>query len=144
MGEYRIILASHGKLAAGMLNTVQMLLGELENIEAYCLMPEEDVNEFAKKLENEVKEYGAENILFMTELIHGSPFNSVVGLTREYDIYHISGTNLAMLMEVVLARNEEGITLEQLCQRAINVAPTSFVDVRKLLNASEDEEEDDE
>ena len=80
----------------------------------------------------------------MTELIHGSPFNSVVGLTREYDVYHISGTNLAMLMEVVLARNEEGITLEQLCQRAINVAPTSFVDVRKLLNASNEEEEDDE
>ncbi|MBP3852160.1 MAG: PTS mannose transporter subunit IIA, partial [Erysipelotrichaceae bacterium] len=112
MSNVRIVLASHGKLAAGMLNTVQMLLGQLDNITAYCLMPEEDVNAFAKKLEEEVKTYGAENILFMTELIHGSPFNSVVGLTREYDIHHISGTNLAMLMEVVLARNEDGITLD--------------------------------
>jgi mannose/fructose-specific phosphotransferase system component IIA len=107
-------------------------------------MPEEDVNAFAKKLEEEVKTYGAENILFMTELIHGSPFNSVVGLTREYDIHHISGTNLAMLMEVVLARNEDGITLDQLCERAIAVAPQSYVDVRKLLQASEDEEDEDE
>lgn len=144
MTTCRIVLASHGKLAAGMLNTVQMLLGQLDNITAYCLMPEEDVNAFAKKLEEEVKTYGAENILFMTELIHGSPFNSVVALTREYDIHHISGTNLAMLMEVVLARNEDGITLDQLCERAIAVAPQSYVDVRKLLQASEDEEDEDE
>ena len=144
MGKYRIVLASHGQLAAGMLNTVQMLLGELDNITAYCLMPEEDVNEFARKLEAEVKEYGAENILFMTELIHGSPFNSVVGLTREYDIHHISGTNLAMLMEVVMARNTDGMTMDELCQRAIEVAPNSFVDVRKLLSGSDDDQEDEE
>lgn len=144
MEKCRIILASHGKMAEGVLNTVQMLLGQLDNITAYCLMPEEDVNEFAKKLEKEVKEYGEENILFMTELIHGSPFNSIVGLTREYDVHHISGINLAMLMEVVLARNEDGITLDQLCERAMSVAPTSYIDVRKMLAAAADDEEDDE
>ena len=38
--KIRLVLASHGKLSEGMLNTVQMLLGPQENIRAYCLMPE--------------------------------------------------------------------------------------------------------
>ena len=80
--KIRIVLASHGKLSEGMLNTVQMLLGPQENIAAYCLMPEQDVNTFSAKLEEEVKAHGAENIVFLTELLHGSPFNCTVSLTR--------------------------------------------------------------
>ena len=38
----------------------------------------------------------------MTELMHGSPFNAVVSLTRNHQIYHITGTNLAMLMGALL------------------------------------------
>ena len=142
--KIRIVLASHGKLSEGMLNTVQMLLGPQENMKAYCLMPEQDVSTFSAALEEEVKTYGAENIVFMTELLHGSPFNCTVSLTRNYDVYHVSGINLAMLMGAVMERDEEGSTPETVCEAAIAAAEGSYQDVRKLLAASDDEEEDDE
>lgn len=142
--KIRIVLASHGKLAEGMLNTVQMLLGKQENITAYCLMPEEDVNGFAEKLAAEARQYGEENVVFMTELLHGSPFNCTVSLTREMNVYHVSGINLAMLMGAIMERDNEDSTAEQVCDAAIEAAEGSYQDVRKLLAATDDEEEDDE
>ncbi len=141
--KIRIVLASHGKLSKGMLNTVQMLLGPQENIKAYCLMPEQDVGEFTKTLTEEVTTYGAENIVFLTELLHGSPFNCIVSLTRDYDIYHVSGINLAMLMGAIMERDDEGATPESVCQAALEAAEGSYQDVRKLLSAGDDDEEDD-
>ena len=95
-----------------------------------------------KVLREEIEKYGAENIIFLTELKHGSPFNAVVSLTRDYDVYHVTGTNLAMLMTIVLERDFEGATCEGLCEAAINAAADSYVDVRKMLMDSDDDEED--
>lgn len=141
--KIRLVLASHGKLSEGMLNTVQMLLGPQENITAYCLMPEQDVDAFSAKLAEEIRTYGAENIVFLTELLHGSPFNCTVSLTRDYDLYHVSGINLAMLMGAVLERDDEDATPQTVCDAALAAAEGSYQDVRKLLAVS-DEEEDDE
>ena len=142
--KIRLVLASHGELSKGMLNTVQMLLGPQENIKAYCLMPEQDVDTFSALLAEEVATYGAENIVFMTELLHGSPFNCTVSLTRDYDLYHVSGINLAMLMGAIMERDDEDSTAETVCAAAIEAAEGSYQDVRKLLAESDDDEDDDE
>lgn len=142
--KFRIILASHGKLAEGMLNTVQMLLGPQENMKAYCLSPDEDVDGFEQKLKEEIDTYGADNILFMTELLHGSPFNCLVNLTKEYDLHHISGTNLPTLMGAVLARDDEDASIDDVCSAAIEASQNSILDVRALLQSAEEDEDDDE
>lgn len=141
--KIRIVLVSHGAQAAGMLDSVQMLLGHQENIIAYSLTPDQTVNDLSDKLRAEVDTYGAENIIFMSELKLGSPFNAVVSLTRDHDIYHISGTNLATLMTVVMERDDEDITAEEICAAAMETAQDSIVDVRKMLSEELDEEEED-
>ena len=50
--------------------------------------------------------------------------------------------HLAMLMTIVLERDFEGATCEGLCEAAINAAADSYVDVRKMLMDSDDDEED--
>lgn len=140
--KIRIVLASHGEQSKGMLNTVQMLLGEQDNIVAYSLYPKQSIDDLTKELRAEVEKYGADNIIFLTELKHGSPFNAVVSLTRDYDVYHVTGINLAMLMTIVLERDLDGATCEGLCESAVNAAADSYVDVRKMLMDSDDEEEE--
>ena len=54
----------------------------------------------------------------------------------------MTGTNLAMLMTIVLERDFEGATCEGLCEAAINAAADSYVDVRKMLMDSDEDEED--
>ena len=144
MPGIRIVLASHGEQAKGMLNTVQMLLGPQENISAHCLYPEQTRDDLTERLRKEVEQYGAENIIFMTELLYGSPFNAVNELTRDYDIYHISGTNLSMLMTAIMERDNEGSTCEGVCDSIIEAAAESYKDVRKMLaGAGSDEDDED-
>ena len=142
--KIRVVLVSHGEQSKGMLNTVQMLLGPQENIAAYSLYPDSTVDDFAAKLRAEVEQYGAENIVFLSELRQGSPFNALVSLTRDYDIYHITGTNMATLMGVIMERDDEGITAEALCAAALEASEDSIADVRKMLSEQidDDEEED--
>ena len=141
--KIRIILVSHGEQAKGMLHSVQLLLGPQKNMCAYGLQPEQTVTEFAEVLKKEVEQYGAENILFMSELKMGSPFNAVVSLTRDYDIHHITGVNLATLMTAVMERDDENITVDEVCEAAMEAAQDSIADVRKMLQNDdmEDEEE---
>lgn len=139
--KIRVVLVSHGDQSKGMLNTVQMLLGPQENIAAYSLYPESTVDDFAAQLRKEVETYGAENIVFLSELKQGSPFNALVSLTRDYDIYHITGTNMATLMGIIIDRDDEDATAESLCAAAMESAENSIVDVRKLLNETSDEED---
>jgi len=143
--KIRIVLVSHGEQSKGMLNTVQMLLGPQENIAAYCLYPESTVDDFREKLRAEVEQYGADNIVFLSELKQGSPFNALVSLTRDYDLHHLTGTNLAMLMTIVMERDDEDATAESVCDAAMETAAESIYDVRKLLRESsgDDEEEED-
>lgn len=145
--KIRIVLVSHGEQCKGMLNTVQMLLGPQENIAAYPLEAEQSVEDYAVTLREEVKRFGAENIVFLSELKQGSPFNTLVNLTRDYDLHHLTGTNLAMLMTIVMERDDADATAESVCAAAMETAAESIYDVRKLLaeetaKADEDEEED--
>ena len=137
--KVRIVLASHGEQSKGMLNTVQMLLGPQENIAAYSLLPEQPITSLTEKLEEEIKTYGPGNIVFMTELMHGSPFNAVVSLTRNYDLYHVTGINLAMLMNAIVERDDESSTTQSVSDAAMEAAADSFADVRKILLASNEE-----
>jgi len=141
--KVRIVLASHGEQSKGMLNTVQMLLGPQENIAAYSLLPEQPITSLTEKLEEEIKTYGPGNIVFMTELMHGSPFNAVVSLTRNYDLYHVTGINLAMLMNAIVERDDESSTTQSVSDAAMEAAADSFADVRKILLASNEEGEED-
>lgn len=45
-----------------------------------------------------------EEILVLTDLFYGSPFNVVLSLMSEYDLYHVTGINLPLMMEVVMGR----------------------------------------
>lgn len=134
----KIILVSHGPFSKGLLESVQMVLGEQEGMSAHCLMPEETPAALSERLEAEIKEAGGEDILFLTDLYHGSPFNVVVSLMRDYKFYHITGINLPLLIDAIMGRNG-GASVEEICDRLVEQAPGTILDVNKLLE--EDTEE---
>ena len=53
--KIRVVLVSHGEQSKGMLNTVQMLLGEQTNIAAYSLYPEQTIDDLTKVLREEIE-----------------------------------------------------------------------------------------
>ncbi|MCT7690241.1 MAG: PTS sugar transporter subunit IIA [Lactobacillus crispatus] len=108
MSMVYIILASHGNLADGMLNSVQLLAGPQKDISTIMLKPGNSIEKFAQKLSDEIKTHINEGkeVLVLTDMFGGSPSNSAVMALQNLDFKCITGMNLPMVLETILDRNQ--------------------------------------
>lgn len=135
----KVIAVSHGSYSKGLVESTQMLVGEQENLVAYGLFPEQTVATLTEKLEAEIeKTEEGEEILFVSDLFHGSPFNAIVSLMEHHDVYHVTGINLPLMVEVMMGRYA-GKNAAEICAGLIEAAPGTVKDVRKLFEEVEEE-----
>ena len=80
-----------------------------------------------------------EEVLFLTDLFHGSPFNAVVSLMRDYKFHHITGINLPIAITILLERSSTD-SIEALCRKAEETAAETVLYVNKLFEEKEEEE----
>lgn len=139
--EWRIVLVSHGDLAQGMLDAVEQLMGKQENIMAYGLRIGDKMSALSDILQQEINNFGADHILFLTDMMYGTPFNAVVSLTKKQPLYHITGMNLQLALGAVVERNKPESDIKSVCLKAIESSEKSIVDVRILLESLENGEE---
>lgn len=134
----KVIAVSHGTYAEGLIDTVQMIAGPQEDLKAFGLAEEESVDTFRERIEEEIKAAGdGEEILIVSDLFYGSPFNAVVSLMQKYDLYHLTGINLPLMMEVIMGRYG-GKTAQEICESALEAASGTFRDVRELFKEAEE------
>lgn len=131
----RIILISHGGFSKGALQAASMIIGECDYMSAVGLEPEDDLESMAAKIEDEIVKNNAadEEILVLSDLFYGSPFNSVVTLMPNYKIHHITGMNLAMIIE---AANMVGTgdAMEDIVAVCLESGKEGVVNVNKFLD----------
>ena len=102
-----IIVVSHGNLADGLLDAMQMITGEQASVVAISLKESdepEDLGERIKEILPEVDD--GDGVLIMADLFGATPFNASSRLYLELDrkIEIITGANLPMLVETVISR----------------------------------------
>ena len=101
----KIVLVSHGSFSKGLFETMEMVLGPQEDLSYVGLYPQEGIDALKCRIEDEFqKAKEDEEILVLTDLFYGSPFNAVVQLMNDYDVYHLTGINVPLLMEILLMR----------------------------------------
>ena len=103
-----IILTGHGGFASGMEKAMKQILGEQSQFIAIDF-PESSTTALLEQAVNELD--GEEDIVFLTDLLGGTPFRVASTLAmqkRGREV--ITGTNLQLLLEMVLER--EGLTSE--------------------------------
>lgn len=134
----KVIVVSHGSYARGLVDTVQMIAGEQEDLEAFGLEPEDSVETLKEKIRQSIERTPqGEEILILTDIFYGSPFNTVISLMPEYDLYHITGINLPLMMEVIMGRYT-GKHAEEICKELLKAAPDTVRDVRELYKEVEE------
>ena len=117
-----IITTGHGNFATGLTSSLNLIAGNVENYVAVDFVAEDSVEDLRAKLNaamDSLKE--CEGILVFSDLAGGSPFKTAVEvmMTRDDKVEVLAGTNLAMLIEISMARTFiEG--LEDLCNMAIS------------------------
>lgn len=138
----KVIMVSHGTYSKGLVESVQMLVGEQEKLVAHGLFPEETVNALTERLEEEIKNTEpGEEILFCSDLFHGSPFNSIVSLMKDYEFHHVTGINLPLAVEIMMGRYADK-SAEEICLGLLEAAPTTFKYVNQMFAVNSEEEEE--
>lgn len=140
----RVILASHGGLSAGMLDTVQMIMGELPNVCAVATTRDETEN-IVQKTSRLLDSFPPEDAVYiLTDVLNGSVNNDMLSLVGKYpDITVICGMNACLVLSIADA--EEPLTREEL-EDILGQAQSQLMDcthqLREALNNKMDEEDD--
>ena len=112
----KIILASHGKLSKGMLDSVKMNIGSLaDGVETYSLFPGESDNDYANELKERMLQ-DEEDYLLICDVQGGSVFNSLVQLVTNERVKVVAGMNLSLVLELIVANQGGSINLDTILE----------------------------
>ena len=135
------LIATHGRLASGIKSSLEIIIGQTENlflIEAYT-----DANKgIEEEWERILQAIDAQTeLIVFTDLLGGSITNQVLRLSRDRNIHIVSGFNLALLIETIMADPAE--PAGQIIESAITAAREQMVYVNKLMSSNEENNKDD-
>jgi PTS system mannose-specific IIA component/fructoselysine and glucoselysine-specific PTS system IIA component len=101
------ILASHGKLAEGILNSVEMIIGKQQNVDVFSLKPGEHPQEIIDSVEKMILDAPDRKFIVITDIMGGSVHMTLSKLLEHEHVYLISGMNLSMLLELFLVAENQ-------------------------------------
>lgn len=94
------IIVSHGKLAEELLNALNIILGEVVNIDAISIGWYDDVEESKKKINQSLQAVNKKSgVLIFTDMFGGTPSNLSFSFMKDNQIEIITGVNLPMLIK---------------------------------------------
>ena len=117
------VLTGHGQFSNGLKSAVDMVAGDQPN---FAIVPFEgsEAVTFGDDLRKTITDMAAEcdGVLVFVDLWGGTPFNQSMIISSEVkNMEIVTGTNLPMLVELVMTRAFGDPTLEELAERAVTV-----------------------
>ena len=101
-----LLVTGHANFGTGITSSVNLIAGEQEAYKAVDFLPTystEDLTREITKALDELKD--CEGVIIFTDLMGGTPFNVSAQLGHGKDnIRIVAGTNLPMLVEIVMSR----------------------------------------
>jgi PTS system mannose-specific IIA component len=73
-------------------------------------------------------------VLVLTDMFSGSPFNAAVSLMQHYTFFHITGINLPVLLEILMSRETSGAA--ELCEDILSRAKDTIINVNKYFGVN--------
>lgn len=141
-----IVIATHGEFANGILQSASMVFGEQENVKSCTLMPSEGPEDLRKKMEDAINSFeNQEQVLFLVDLLGGTPFNQASRLIEQNKNWAIiTGLNLNMLIEVFGTRmavetaHEIALSVLESSKDGIKLYPQELEPKPKVKKAKEE------
>lgn len=137
----QIILTSHGNLAKGMKDTLNMIIGDVSMVEAFSSYRDEEVNTKEAIVAIIKENYDKKDIFILTDILGGSVNTEIMSLINKYPKIHVlSGMNLPLVISLVTQVGEISGTL---LQEIIEESKQGIVDCNKLINEYKSIQEED-
>jgi len=128
------IIVSHGKLAEELLNALNIILGEVVNIDAISIGWYDDVEESKKKISQSLQAVNKKNgVLIFTDMFGGTPSNLSFSFMKDNRIEIITGVNLPMLIK--FASLQRSNNLKDVAKKVVEQGRKNIHLASALLNA---------
>ena len=116
---FKIILFMHGNLASEFIRASSLVFGEQKDMEAYGLELGCDVDGLRERIRTSIVDSAdrGQEVLVLTDLMNGTPFNSMMQLEEECSFRHFTGVNFPLLLSQDLASAIVG--LDEVARRSI-------------------------
>ena len=131
-----ILLVSHGKMAEGMIDSLQMFFGEnIPQLDFLSVKMDTGAEEFRNAVVQKIEELDSgDGVVIFADVLGGTPFNqSAQLLSDRVDL--ITGMNLGMLMDYLGSREYEHFDADALVEKG----KSAIINTKALMNAEEDE-----
>lgn len=136
------ILTGHGDFSLGVKSAVDMVAGDQPAFQAVpfegsqAATYADDLRQAIAAMREE-----CEGVLVFCDLLGGTPFNQSMLISQEIDnVEVVAGTNLPMLIELVMTRSFATSTLEEMAEQAVSVGQAGVC--HKKLEIVDDDEDD--
>lgn len=136
----KFLLASHGRLAEGIYNSLQIILGSNLNISTICAYVDENIN-LEQQIRSAVSDISiGDELIVITDLFGGSVNNEFMKYIEEDKIHLIAGLNLPLIIEL-LTRQEDNTV--KLIEDSLKASKKSIMYCNNALKSAIDVEIDD-
>ncbi len=135
----RIVIVTHGKLCEGLLDTLQMFVGDTHLVTAIGLDGRGSEN-FTERLATYFEDNSGAEFLVLADIFGGTPFQTAMKLKLEKNLQMEIGygVNFPMCLEATLGL--ETLPLAELAAKCVETGK-SAIDVANLnINISDDDE----
>lgn len=136
----QIIIATHGGLSRGMLDSLHMVAGgAADGIETYSLELGQNPNDYYEELRERIAA-SDEQFIIMCDIKGGSVHNALFRLTELPNVVLFSGLTMGMALEIALTARD-GLDADA-AQRVLDAAREGVTVTVGGTIADEDEDED--
>jgi|GEM_PF-237560 mannose/fructose-specific phosphotransferase system component IIA len=141
---FKIIVFTHGDLAKSLKETAELISGTNDHVEFFSIPLGCDTGAILSQVSASMKHSELSNteVLVLTDLFSGTPFNLLMTLIRDHKFSHITGVNLPMLLEAISLQNQQGLPMERVISELVSKGREAIGDcnifVHYLLEKKED------
>lgn len=125
-----ILLGTHGRFGVELIKSAEMILGEMNDIKSFSLLPGMSIEEYMAKIEIELQRLPS-GTLCIVDLFGGTPCNTFTALSKKYHNIVVTGLNLPMLLEIYMKKNE--ISELELAELALKIVGDSGRNTTAIL-----------
>lgn len=133
--EKVIIISGHGHYATGLQSSIQLIAGDYDNVYYVDFTKDDSDVTLKQKISSLVDEHIKSPILFICDILGGTPFKVAAEISNEKDNYQVvCGCNLISIIDAIF--NKEGYDIAQLAKFVVESSKES-VSVFKKINIAE-------
>lgn len=137
MGEFAVLLISHGYYAKEALESAEMIVGKQQNTQVVSVTPEKDLQTVLDEVNMNYEQLDTSSgLLILADILGGTPSNVAGNLVlSKKNVHAVTGFNLPMLLELFLNREN---SMETVIEKIHEVYKTSFNDLNRVLTKEEE------